>query len=387
MNVLFVTSFSGLYGANRSLLNMIDGLLLKGVSCSVIIQMKGVIEEELNNRNIRYILIPYYNEIGGGFFGFIKGLIKFALNLILLFKFKNKLKNINPDIIHSNSSVAFFGAYLSMILSKPHVWHVREFLWDDYRIKYSFGDLYFNLLLNKSSGVICISESIFKSRVKNNVTLPVCKVIYNGIFFDKDLIDINQIIDKLSKRKEKVFVIGIVGTIVEGKNQLEAIRALNYLLKFENNFKLIIVGEGDDNYISRLKSEIDAFGISDYVHFYGLVNDVISIYDEMDVLLMCSKSEGLGRVTIEGMARGVSVVGFDNAGTSEIISNNFNGLLYSKDYMELGDKVFSLYMDPDFRLRLIKNGVNTVRHNFLIENYSSEILKLYNLIVSNNTKN
>jgi glycosyltransferase involved in cell wall biosynthesis len=52
---------------------------------------------------------------------------------------------------------------------------------------------------------------------------------------------------------------------------------------------------------------------------------------------MCSKNEALGRVTIEAMSRGTPVIGFDNAGTSEIIKHAYNGFLYKEGASELSE--------------------------------------------------
>ena len=43
---------------------------------------------------------------------------------------------------------------------------------------------------------------------------------------------------------------------------------------------------------------------------------------------MFSKSEGFGRVTIESAFHGVPVIGFDNAGTSELIIHEKTGCLF-----------------------------------------------------------
>ena len=54
----------------------------------------------------------------------------YILNLFNLpeaYRIRKKVQSLNIDIIHSNSSVINFGAYLSKALGIPHVWHFREY--------------------------------------------------------------------------------------------------------------------------------------------------------------------------------------------------------------------------------------------------------------------
>ena len=129
MKVLFFLHYSDLYGANRSFLNLIDGLGDR-IESVVVLPEKGKIEQELKNRNVVYDILTM-NGIPT-----TKSEIKRPLRILRrffnAFFVAYQVKKYKPDIIHTNSSVIAVGFFVSLFLGIPHIWHVREFGIDDY---------------------------------------------------------------------------------------------------------------------------------------------------------------------------------------------------------------------------------------------------------------
>ena len=48
-----------------------------------------------------------------------------------------------------------------------------------------------------------------------------------------------------------------------------------------------------------------------------------------DVILVCSQWEAFGRITVEAMLTGKAVIASANGGTTELIKDGENGLLYT----------------------------------------------------------
>lgn len=59
MNVLYFTNTIGMYGANNSLIDMIEILKKRNINIYVAIMERGSIKEELRKRGIRTYIIPY----------------------------------------------------------------------------------------------------------------------------------------------------------------------------------------------------------------------------------------------------------------------------------------------------------------------------------------
>ncbi len=356
------------------MLNLICGLKRQDIKdVSVIIPSNGDVCKELTKLDIKFCIIPFVNESYDYTKppSYIKMLAKKYYNLFLVAKHKHQFKKNKNLIIHTNTSVTFFGAYLAHSLKVPHIWHIREFGKADYNFIYNFSEDYFRKWINKAAAVICISNALYNNRIKNKIE-ACCKIIYNGIVSENTLDENINLI-----KKNEVFRFGMSGHISDAKNQAEAIKAVKQVSK-NFNCELWIAGTGDKEYIDELQSLIKQLKVETQVKFTGFINDVSEFYRSLDCLLVCAKSEALGRVTIEAMSEGVPVIGFDNAGTSEIIKDGYNGVLYNNSYTELAEKMEKLIKNYESFTLMRRNALKTVKENFTIENCALSVLKLYN---------
>ena len=368
MTICFITHYGDLYGANRSMLNLCEGLLKNGNNQVCIIGPKeGDIVAECEKRKIEYVkskcVLEYYNKECN----ILKGIGKFILSLLNAISLYWSMRNKGIDIVHSNSSAIFLGAYLSFLLRKPHVWHIREFGVEDYSIRYYFGDNYFLYLLKKSYA-IGISKSIYEKRLIHVEDMRKAQ-IYNGIIWSEDLVQ-----KKKCKIDENI-CFGVVGLITKSKNQFEALQAFGLFQAKYPNSKLMFIGEESEKpYAEKLKEYTRNNHIENVI-YTGYVTNVNDFYNQMDALIICSLHEALGRVTIEAMAQSVLVIGYDNAGTSEIIKDNHNGFLYKDSHHHLFEKMLSI-VNTDHSC-IISNALNSVKENYTIEKYIGDILSFY----------
>ena len=92
---------------------------------------------------------------------------------------------------------------------------------------------------------------------------------------------------------------------------------------------------------------------------------LMECYDEADVFVMPSvegRGEGVPKVALEAMARGVPVVASDVGGIRALIRHETNGLLVEPgDEGQLVDAVSRLWTDGELRVRLVRAGVETAR--------------------------
>ena len=149
-----------------------------------------------------------------------------------------------------------------------------------------------------------------------------------------------------------------------------------------NDFKLIIVGEGDlkESYQSLVKN----MGLSNYIHFVGFVPDNLlpKFYNSADMLVLPSidKSEAFGIVSLEAMASGVPVIAADLPGVRSVVDKKKNGLLVKPGNVENLAKMISFLLDNP---RLVKEYGRVGREKVLAK-YSWDKIgyKLDNLFKS-----
>ena len=391
MKVVFITHYTALYGANRSLLNLIDGLKEYNVESFVLCPAEGEITIALEKRSISYYIFPFKSWMSSPIkiskkmpFTFIRlkyhiinvlislKIIQFrklVINLIALPFLVRQSKRWNVDIIYTNSSVIPIGALIAFMLRKPHIWHIREFGKLDYQLYYDWGRKVFEKWLNKADAVIAISNAV-KRIVLENVNTKTY-IIYNGVV---SRVECNAMREKISEsKKSSNYIFAIVGSLIANKGQEQAIRVLAYLRKDYPNIRLLVVGSGNEEYLEALKKLCNELEVTDLVEFWGYIPNPFEAYLKADAILMCSKYEAMGRVTAEAMSAAKPVIGYNNGGTSEIIENEVTGLLYNDEYKGLAHCMARFIENPEWAKQLGINGWKKAKKEFTIEVCAKQI--------------
>ncbi len=133
----------------------------------------------------------------------------------------------------------------------------------------------------------------------------------------------------------------MLGQIAPSKNQLDALKAITVLLKCGVSLTLTITGKSDDaDYLKLLKDFIEENNLQPNVVFEGVTNKPEEVLIQHELLLMCSRMEAFGRVTVEALKLGMPVIGANAGGTNEIVVDGDNGYLYaSGKYEDLAAKI------------------------------------------------
>ncbi|MBD1866777.1 glycosyltransferase family 4 protein [Cyanobacteria bacterium FACHB-471] len=382
MKIAFFTHYTTLYGANRSLLNLIDGLKACGVEPYVIAPAEGDVTRALRERGVEFAIYSIQWWVGKIEYIHSSPLDKvyrfaqyryYALkrlyrNLRLIPLLEKQLKRWNVDLIYTNASVIPTGALVAIKLKLPHVWHMREFIDLDYNFRHDWGKGIFNQLVGRADARIAISKAIY-AHLLDKLSPDRNNIVYNGVASISDF-DRFREIKKLSIEKNEFFTFAIVGLVHPNKGQDVAIRALASLTQQFLRVRLLIVGGGDSTYVKKLASELN---IQDNVEFWGHVDDPYKAFMAADAVLMCSKNEGMGRVTVEAMSACCPVIGYDNAGTSEIIRHGQTGLLYQGDFEALATQMQWCLENPDEIKQIGENAWQFARQKYSIETYAEEV--------------
>ena len=110
-----------------------------------------------------------------------------------------------------------------------------------------------------TSLILTNSEVVKKQVIQEGADKNKIKVIYNGITADNKKLNktqISNVKDDLNINN-KHFIFSCVANFIPYKNHLLIIRASEILLKYNNKFKVLFIGGGDNfKYIEILKKEI-----------------------------------------------------------------------------------------------------------------------------------
>lgn len=392
LKVVFISQYTSLYGANRSLLNLIDGLKEYDVIPYVVVPSKGKIIEALISRNIEFAVIPIQYWVGINRFEAnpIRNLHQTAIyyrdagkrlysNFKALPSLINQFRAWNVDAVYTNSSVIPVGALVASKLKLPHFWHLREFIDIDYNFHHDWGKAVFNYFVSQADAQIAISEAI-RSYFSKGISPGRMHLVYNGIASIAEFDRLYQL-GSSPPSDDKPYTFALVGLIHPNKGQEAAIRALSLLIDNHPKIRLLIVGNGETVHLKKLAEQLGALN---NIEFWGHIDDPYKAYLASDAVLMCSKNEGMGRVTVEAMSVCRPVIGYDNAGTSEIIKHEYTGLLYQGEYKALAMCMKRFIENPNWARKLGDNGWYVAREKYSIETYSK---KIYDIILSVVKKN
>jgi len=122
------------------------------------------------------------------------------------------------------------------------------------------------------------------------------------------------------------------------------------------NTSLLLVGDGPE--MDNLKDLAGRIGLSDRIHFTGLVDyELIPRYlAAADAFVTASVTEVHPLSVIEAMASGLPVLGIESPGVSDSIVDGQNGLLSRDDLASFTAKLSLLLADTDGRRRMALNA-------------------------------
>jgi glycosyltransferase involved in cell wall biosynthesis len=119
-----------------------------------------------------------------------------------------------------------------------------------------------------------------------------------------------------------------VGRLHEVKDHAFLLRACAALMKRGIRFDCRIAGEGPER--RKLASLIQEWNLGDHVKLLGHVarESLNGLYEEADLVVLTSRSEGIPLVLMEAMARGRIVLAPAITGMRELVTAGENGFLY-----------------------------------------------------------
>ena len=140
--------------------------------------------------------------------------------------------------------------------------------------------------------------------------------------------------EKLAKKERMGFapkqkIILCVGELLPNKNQAMAIHMMPGIVKKYPDAMLLLAGNGPEK--EHLEREIRACSMQNNVKMLGYVTNLGEYQHIADVLVSCSRREGLPLNIVEAMLTGTPVVATVNRGHRELIKNGKNGFLIGID--------------------------------------------------------
>ena len=208
---------------------------------------------------------------------------------------------------------------------------------------------------------------------QNGIIPPHARIIYGAV-------DTKPYLNDHQRTGSRISLLSI-GRLHPEKGVHTAIEAVSHLVREygceDKDLHLTIVGDGEAEYLSQLRSLVERENLASFVDFLPVQpkEALPALYRQADIFLFTAIwNEPFGRVIVEAMASGVAVVGTRVGGATEILVEEENSLTFPPgDAAVLAGQIKRLIDSPDLRARLAGSGRQTATTKFDLTRMTTEI--------------
>ena len=294
-----------------------------------------------------------------------------------------RARELDVDLIHTNTFTTRDGAVAAWALGIPHVWHVRELVGDGQPFRFYGGGRGFaqitegsRFVVNSPATRVCFEQLV--------PTAPT-RLIPNGLHLD-------ALLDVAAERREQTatdrpMVVGMVANLTSTLKRhdlfIDAAAACSAAIDLE----FVVYGadpsrEGGTSrtgrYAAQLHRRVEELGLSGRFSFAGYHADPVEIMREIDILVVPNEAESFGRVAVEAMASGVCAIAADSDALRFVLDDGKAGVLVPpRDPAALAAAIVAMATDRDRRRALADVAEQRAVDYFSVEQCAAETVRLY----------
>ena len=303
LKVAVIEPSGRLYGSEYCLLDIIDGLPHSSYDWQVFLPQGAGFDRLLLDRGIDcQFLIP--RDLGE------RSLLKKS---IVYLRILWRLRQLKPDLLYVNQTGSLRSASLfAKWLKLPVVCQVQTL--EDARWLSERRELHDDV-----QAFICNSEFIAN---ETHCDAEKKCLLYQGLpaIRAERAIEFGKKAQYKQKSRE-TFSLGILGRIAASKGHYLLVEAAEKLAKILPNFQIVVIGEGlkpDDT--QAFVQRVESAGLGSVFEFRGYRQDLEQELSRLDLLVIPSLAEPLGRVLFDAAEFAVPVVLSEAGGLGEISS-------------------------------------------------------------------
>lgn len=181
-----------------------------------------------------------------------------------------------------------------------------------------------NIVIKDADKVITVSKDL-QGKIERRATLSNIITIYNGMSIKNNI--------QYNHKCDSRFNVCCVGRLEKVKNIDFLIDGIALLKSKGNSIRCDIIGEGSQK--SELEFKIEHLGLKDTINLLGYKENVYEYIASSNLLIMTSIMEGIPMTIIEAFANKTAVLASNVGGISEMIQDNFNGILFDSGNLEM----------------------------------------------------
>ena len=296
--------------------------------------------------------------------------LKEAKALDTFFKDHHDYKVVHMHSTSKNYMVLKYAKKYGIPIRITHS-HASDFQTDS-KIKKIIGNLLKSRIIKYSTDFFACSQNagkwLFGEKILNSNKFTVIK---NGVDYDKYRFNEKNRKEIRNKYniKDSDILIGHIGRFTEVKNHNFMVDLIYKLIKENDNYKIMFIGEGILE--EQIKNKVNKLNIQDYVIFTGYQSDVSKYLSAFDLFILPSIYEGLGLVLIEAQANGLKCIA-----TNKTIPNDVK-LSKEFEFIELDISKWINNITTTV-IRRNNNYVEMKKNGYIIEDSLVKLMDIYN---------
>lgn len=298
-------------------------------------------------------------------------------------RIRRLIRDFQPDIVETHTTKAgIVGRLAARLEGSPIVLHTYHgHVLEAYYglVKTSIARATERALARVTDRLIAVSAHVKRDLVRLEVASPdqIC-IVEPGL----DLAPLFPCREERGELRRELGIgnsvplVGIVGRLTAVKNHPLFLDAASGVLAVRPDVHFLVVGDGETG--PALRGLVRKRGLIDRVTFTGWRYDLPRIYADLDVLVSCSKNEGLPFTIIEAMAAGCPVVATGVGGVPDLVTNEVTGLLVPPAHADpLVAAIVRVLGDAGLARELARSAAADVEARFSIPRLGSAMDALY----------
>jgi FkbM family methyltransferase len=360
LSVAIVSHSSGLQGAERCLLGFVRMLVQdQGAACTVVLPGEGPLQGQLEALGAATLCaeIPWWCD----FSEMSQEVVRFRMErglAALRMDVLPRLEQADPDVVETSTLTLPWGAVAAALLDRPHVWLVSEYGELDHRLHFFMPFEQVLRSIAASSNLVLTSSEALRHTLFPDLSPERCRSI--GLWVEPPPEGLAAA--AAARPRPNRARLGVLASIIEGKDQATVVRALAELVRRGYDAELLLPGHANPEYRRLVEQLVAELGLEERVQMPGFLDNPYEIIAGVDLLVMSAPHEAFGRTGIEAALMGRPVVLASSSGAAEILKNGRDALWFEAgNPADLADKLAALLRDPGLARRLSASAVETVR--------------------------
>ena len=291
---------------------------------------------------------------------FVRGFLGSAI------KIARYARAVRADLVITNTSTIPAGALGAALARVPHIWYVHEFVQEDHGLVWQYGQRPSYMIMHRLSRGLIVNSVAVRHKLERFMPRHKLSVVYCACDIDWEPLAPDAL--------PNAPVLLMAGALSEGKNQALAISALAEPPLAQLGARMACIGNGAPHMLAGLRDLARSLGVADRLEIHPHQADRRAVFAKGRLLVVASRAEAFGRVTVEAQKSGLPVLVADAGAAREVVADGQTGLLFEPGQAEdLAAKAAQLLADPEGWATIRKAALDSATKRFSLQTHAEQL--------------